>query len=136
MKYSFYLILFTLVLFSCAKSEVKMEPEPEAPADYRSAWVGDYDVFSSCYSWMLGEPGTTSEFNEVITVSIIPGTSDSISLNGTMNIPIDSNGTYFSSPFPSNYYDLRLWQDSLEIHFNSGGLGGGSGCSKVGVKIL
>jgi hypothetical protein len=133
MKYSYSIILFTLLFFSCVKSEVELEPE--APADYRTVWVGDYSMLSNCYSWMLDEPGTSNEFTEIISISIIPGSTDSISLNGTMNIPIDSNGTFSSSPFPSNYYNLRLWQDSIEINFNSGGLGGGSGCNKLGVKI-
>ena len=129
---AFLFICFSF-LTSCKKSTEELVPP--TPYDYRQAWVGDYDVHAECYSWILGGDYNTSEFDELVTVSIVEGSTDSIRLNEGSAIYMDTSGTYFTNPAPSNYYELRLWSDSIYIRYNSGGLGGGSGCTKNGVKL-
>jgi hypothetical protein len=127
------LALAVLFVFSCKKETD--EPVAPIPEDYRAKWVGEYEVAVKCYSWILGGEYTSTESTDTISVAIVEGSVDSLAINGSMHIPIDSSGTYFNSPFPSNYYSLSLWNDSISIHWNSGGLGGGNGCTYTGFKL-
>ncbi|NNC82597.1 MAG: hypothetical protein HKN79_03395 [Flavobacteriales bacterium] len=126
-----YLGIALLVLCACEK---QME-EPEPSSDYRSEWVGEYKVWAECFSWMLGEPYETTSYWDTVTVAILPGSQDSLLIDGQVKIQMDTSGYFFSSPFPSNWYELTLWDDSISITTHGGGLGGGYGCSKLGAKI-
>lgn len=106
-------LFFIYSLMACKKDRI----------DYRDVWTGTYTGTRNDESWNLSNPVTydTTYFYS-FTVSK-PSSGDSITINGT-TIPITTDGTYYSSSSPGNYYDLRFVGDSCLIDYRSGGLGG------------
>lgn len=93
-------------------------------SDYRDAFVGYYSGVRTTSSWIMGQPGSSSEFAD--TVHVVAIGDSMLSIDG-VEILIPQSGEYFYLPYPSNYYSATfIAPDSLELDQNSGGLGRGN----------
>ncbi|MCB9190088.1 MAG: hypothetical protein H6603_08830 [Flavobacteriales bacterium] len=98
--------------------------EKDSP-DYRDEFVGEYFGIRTNSSWMLGEPGTSSQVED--TVLVVAVGDSLLRIDGT-EIPIGPDGYFFEyrGGSASSYYSAEFSQgDSLTTELNGGGLGGG-----------
>lgn len=102
--------------------------------DYRGAFIGEYRGTRTSTHWTLGEPGSTTQVQEEITVTMVGDSS--LDIGGT-EVPIGIDGQFFGQggASVSSYYSVEFFNgDSLITDQNSGGLGGGSRTTFRGKK--
>jgi len=121
-------ILYLSVIFLASCNS-----EPDDEPNYRDAFVGYYSGVRTTSSWIMGQPGSSSEFAD--TVHVVAVGDSMLSIDG-VEILIPPSGEYFVAPYPSNYYSVKFTApDSLKLDQNSGGLGGGNHSHFEGKKL-
>jgi hypothetical protein len=113
-------IITCFYLKSCDKDESN-------PTDFRTKYVGKYQVHEQIFSYGLGDP-INSERDTYISVRY-GGTNSTLLVLGR-EVLLDLSGC-----FTDYHYYLRLWNDSIYSSFMNGGLGGGQYEIYEGYKI-
>jgi hypothetical protein len=116
------IIFFTVVLgFGCKKetTDIPIIPEKYSP-------IGKYKVNEDILQY--GPFGFHT--NRDTFISITPGTNDTLFYLLGRQIHIDHKGNY-----TANYYECRLWSDSLYSYEMSGGMGSTRFTKYVGIRI-
>jgi hypothetical protein len=118
----YYGRFMTTLVLSCIISSCNTEKDSP---DHRDEFVGEYFGIRTNSSWMLGEPGTSSQVEDTV---IVVAVGDSLlSIDGT-EIPIGLDGYFFGygGGSASSYFSAEFSHgDSLTTELNGGGLGGG-----------
>lgn len=121
------LISLGLILYACDKEE---QTSPDSLNDFRSAYVGDYQVVESVSSYGFPECGDPYSWEKDTIISVEYGNSDSTLKVLGREVLLDSNGSY-----SAYHYGLRMWNDSINSNFMNGGLGCGLYEGYVGYNI-
>lgn len=122
MRRIFYLFAVIFILLACRKD--KIPPHP---------FAGNYWCTVSKYSWSINGPGTSSTEEYMIEVL---RENDSIDVLGARvhEDELEEGEVYFFGQ-SYNYIKFHFSNDSLYISRFSGGLGGGTNTSYVGIRM-
>jgi len=139
MRYILVSVLIML-LVACSKEEeqvVGSDPLPPPPGpvqqDHRDAIVGDYVGYRQHESWSISSPNgydTTYAY----TFRIEKDTADSSIIADGQLFRIDANYYFYASPYPGIIRSFEFRNDTATIYLRSGGLGGFSASTTVGVR--
>jgi hypothetical protein len=132
-------LLPLILLVACGKEEQPPGPEPlpppPAPAqqDYRDAIVGDYVGYRHFASWSMSSPnGYDTTYAR--SFSIEKDTADSSIIADGQLFRVDANLHFYESPYPGVVRSFAFSNDTATIFLRSGGLGGYSATTTVGVR--
>jgi hypothetical protein len=128
-----------ILLVACSKEEqvTGSDPLPPPPVpvqqDHRDAVVGDYVGYRQHESWSISSPNgydTTYAY----TFTIEKDTADSSIIADGQLFRIDANYNFYASPYPGIIRSFEFRNDTATIYLRSGGLGGSSASTTVGVR--